>query len=57
MRENGNREELAPGKKKEELYYKQKKLLDNFLEKGAITRAQYEKSLGDLTEKMGMKGK
>ena len=57
MRENGNREELTPEEKKEELYYKQKKLLDNFLEKGAITRAQYEKSLGDLTEKMGMKGK
>lgn len=57
MRENGNREELTPEEKKEELYYKQKKLLDNFLEKGAITRAQHEKSLGDLTEKMGMKGK
>ena len=38
-----------------ELYLKQKELLDTFLEHGAISRAQYDKSLGDLTEKMGMK--
>lgn len=38
----------------EELYRKQKALLDTFLEKHAISAAQYEKSLGDLTEKMGM---
>jgi hypothetical protein len=30
--------------------------LDAFLERGAISRAQYDKSLGDLTEKMGMGG-
>lgn len=35
------------------LYLKQKELLETFLEKGAISRAQYEKSLRDLTEKMG----
>ena len=35
------------------LYQKQKALLDTFLEKKAITREQYEKSLHDLTEKMG----
>ena len=35
------------------LYLKQKALLETFLEKGAISRAQYEKSLHDLTEKMG----
>ena len=40
--------------KKKELYLRQKELLDTFLEHGAITRAQYEKSLGDLTVKMGM---
>ena len=34
------------------LYLKQVALLDTFLEKHAITRAQYEKSLHDLTEKM-----
>ena len=38
-----------------ELYLKQKKLLETFLEHGAISREQYDKSLGDLTEKMGMK--
>jgi len=38
-----------------ELYLHQKQLLDTFLEHGAISRAQYDKSLGDLTEKMGMK--
>ena len=39
---------------KKELFRSQKQLLDTFLEHGAITRAQYEKSLGDLTVKMGM---
>ncbi len=37
-----------------QLYLDQKHTLDLFLERGAITRAQYEKSLGDLTKKMGM---
>lgn len=40
--------------KKTELYLKQKETLDLFLKNGAITKKQYEKSLGDLTEKMGM---
>ena len=47
-------ETLTYEEKRKKLYYDQKKLLDTFLEHGAITRAQYEKSLGDLTEKMGM---
>ena len=47
-------ENLTPEEKKAELYRKQKKLLDTFLEKNAITRSQYDKSLGDLTQKMGM---
>jgi len=38
-----------------ELYLKQKELLDTFLAHCAISQAQYEKSLGDLTEKIGMK--
>lgn len=46
---------LSPEEKKKELYRKQKATLDMFLERGAISRAQYDKSLGDLTEKMGMK--
>lgn len=37
----------------EELYHKQIELLKIFLEKGAISQAQYDKSTHDLTEKMG----
>ncbi len=40
--------------KKRDLYLRQKELLDTFLEHGAISKAQYDKSLGDLTVKMGM---
>lgn len=36
------------------LFRNQKKTLNMFLEKGALTRAQYDKSLGDLREKMGV---
>ena len=34
------------------LYYEQKKTLDLFLERGAISQEQYNKSFGDLTAKM-----
>lgn len=47
-------ETLSPEEKKVQLYLKQKALLDQFLQKGAISKAQYNKSLGDLTVKMGM---
>lgn len=47
-------EMLTPEEKKRELYRKQKALLEEFLARGAISRAQFDKSLGDLTEKMGM---
>ena len=40
--------------KRKQLYLCQKELLDKFLERNAITKADYEKSLGDLTRKMGM---
>ena len=46
--------ELTPEGKKKQLYLQQKDLLDKFLERNAITKAEYEKSLGDLTLKMGM---
>ena len=46
-------EALTPEEKKRQLYEKQKKQLDTFLEKHAITPEQYKKSLGDMTEKMG----
>ena len=36
------------------LFRQQKKLLDTFLEKGAISQAQYNKSFGDLCELMEM---
>lgn len=49
-------DERSPEEKKLQLYLGQKKLLKTFLEKNAITAEQYEKSLGDLTEKMGMRG-
>lgn len=47
---------LSPEEKRCELYLRQKKLLDTFLERGAIDKAQYDKSLNDLTEKMGFSG-
>lgn len=47
-------EKLSPAEKKKQLYIKQKQLLELFLEKNAISKAQYDKSLGDLTEKMEM---
>lgn len=47
-------EKLSPDEKKKQLYIQQKNMLDLFLEKNAIGKAQYDKSLGDLTEKMGM---
>lgn len=48
------KESMTAEEKKRGLYLRQKKLLDTFLEHGAISRAQYDKSLGDLTVKMGM---
>ena len=41
--------------KKEQLFRDQKKLLDTFLEHGAISQAQYDKSLVDLIIKMGIR--
>ena len=48
-------ETLTPEEKKKQLCLKQKNTLDLFLERNAISKAQYDKSLGDLIEKMGMK--
>ena len=47
-------EKLSDEEKKIELYLSQKRLLDTFLERNAISKAQYDKSLNDLTEKMNM---
>ena len=38
-----------------QLYFDQKQTLDLFLERGAISRAQYDKSLEELAGKLGMK--
>ena len=47
-------EQLSPEDKKKQLYLNQKQTLEAFLERGAISKAQFDKSLGDLTSKMGM---
>lgn len=47
-------ENLTPEEKCKQLFLKQKKTLDLFLERNAISKAQYDKSLGDLIEKMGI---
>lgn len=47
---------LSLEEKKRQLFLKQKNLLDTFLEKHAISKAQYDKSLGDLRDKMDMHG-
>lgn len=47
-------EKLSPEEKKKQLFLKQKNLLDTFLERNAISQAQYDKSLGDLREKMSI---
>ena len=46
-------EAMTPEQKKKQLYLKQKELLDTFLEHHAISKEQYDKSLRDMTEKMG----
>ena len=41
---------------KVELFRQQKKTLDTFLQNSAISRTQYDKSLGDLRDLMEMHG-
>lgn len=43
---------MSYAEKNRALYLKQKQTLDLFLELGAITKAQHDKSLHDLTVKM-----
>ena len=45
---------MTYGDKNKQLFYSQKQTLIMFLEHGAISREQYEKSLHDLSEKMGL---
>ena len=46
---------LTHEEKNHQLFLRQKKLLDLFLENGAISQAQHDKSLHDLIEKMGIR--
>ncbi len=50
----GKASESLREEKKRELFARQKATLDLFLEKGALSSEQYEKSLRGLTEKMGL---
>lgn len=45
-------ETVNPQHTNEELYRRQVEMLRQFLRKGAITQAQFDKSYGDLTAKM-----
>ena len=47
-------ERLSSDEKRVQLYLNQKQTLEAFLERGAISQAQFDKSLGDLTVKMGI---
>ena len=51
-KENKDWSALSYEEKNHQLYLRQKALLDQFLECGAITQAQHDKSLHDLTVKM-----
>lgn len=46
---------MTYAEKKHLLYLKQMDLLDQFLKRGAITQKQHDKSLHDLSVKMGEK--
>ena len=47
-------ERLTPEEKHEQLFLRQKNALDMFYGRNAISKAQYDKCLGDLIEKMGL---
>lgn len=52
MTEQNEWEKLTVEEKKSQLFINQKKLLDTFLEKNAISKAQYDRSLVELQTKM-----
>ena len=47
-------ETLTPEEKRRALYERQVAMLATFLEHGTISKEQHDKSLHDLTAKMGM---
>ena len=46
-------ERLSPDEKKRQLFLRQKKILQDFLDKRAISQEQFDKSFGDMMSKMG----
>lgn len=52
-----NWQALSQKEKKLQLFLSQKATLDSFLLRGAISKAQYDKSYGDLKAKMGIEDK
>ena len=55
IKANDEWNKLSYEEKNRQLFFKQKKMLEILLEKNAITKEQFNKSLGDLTVKMGIK--
>lgn len=49
-------EKLTYEEKNHQLFLREKALLDGFLERGAISLAQHDKSLHDLIKKIGEQG-
>ena len=47
---------MSYAEKNHRLYLRQKELLDLLLERGAISQAQHDRSLSDLTAGMGESG-
>ena len=54
--ENSAWDKLTYAEKNKRLFLKQKQTLDMFLKRGAISKAQHDKSLHDLIEMMGIEG-
>ena len=52
--ENTEWDSLSYEEKNRTLFFRQKATLDKFLERGAISQAQHDKSLHDLNEKMNI---
>lgn len=46
-------EHLSPKEKKRQLFLRQKKILQEFLARRAISQEQFDKSFGDMMSKMG----
>ena len=54
--ENSAWDKLSYVEKNKQLFLKQKQALEMFLERGAISKAQHDKSLHDLIEMMEIEG-